>query len=160
MLTCPLCKREIAEDVRECPRCRADLSLLVDYVEHLQDGLSSAEARTRAGDLEGAVWAYLEVLEVDPDNAVARRQVARVASAVRQFDRIASGKRWLSRLHRQARFRRWLAAWSEQSRVGVRQTAVALFVLLLVFAAGYALGRYLSGPQSTDPGSISTLFQS
>ena len=38
------------------------------------------------GELGDAVWKYLEVLEVDPDNAVARRQVGRVATAVRQFD--------------------------------------------------------------------------
>ena len=87
-----MCKKAVAESCVECPRCRADLSLLVDYVGHLQDGLVRAEQLTRKGDLGEAVWTYLEVLELDPDNAVARRQVNRVATAVRQFDRAAIGR--------------------------------------------------------------------
>src|SRR5439155_115336 len=47
-----------------------------------------------AAELGQAVWAYLEVLEVDPDNAAARRQVGQVATAVRQFDKTAPGRRW------------------------------------------------------------------
>ena len=39
MLTCPMCKKEVAEHALTCPRCRADLSILVDYVSHLQGGL-------------------------------------------------------------------------------------------------------------------------
>ena len=80
-----------------------DLSLLVDYVTNLQDGLSRAEALTRAGELGEAVWAYLEVLEVDPDNATARRQVGKVATAVRQFDQTAPGRRWLQAAATQTR---------------------------------------------------------
>ena len=59
---------------------------LVDYTDHLQTGLERAESFTRAGKLGDAVWEYLQVLEVDPDNATARRQVGQVATAVRQFD--------------------------------------------------------------------------
>src|SRR5260370_11343556 len=108
-----MCKKAGAESCLECPRCRADLSILVDYVSHLQDGLARAAQLTRKGDLGEAVWTYLEVLEVDPDNAVARRQVNRVAAAVRQFDRAASGRRWLTRLRRQTPFPRWPASWQE-----------------------------------------------
>ena len=54
-----------------CPRCRADLSLLVEHVEHLQGGLARAEALTQRGELGEAVWAYLEVLEADPNNPTA-----------------------------------------------------------------------------------------
>jgi hypothetical protein len=141
MLICPMCKKTVAESSLECPRCRADLSILVDYVSHLQDGLMRAEGLTRRGDLGEAVWAYLEVLEVDPDNAVARRQVNRVAAAVRQFDRAAIGRRWLDRLQRQARFRRWFAAWQQRMPVvdWWRVLSVVL-LMLLAFMLGYALG--------------------
>src|SRR5438309_2848881 len=107
MLTCPnpTCGKKLATLERQCPRCRTDLSLLVDYVEGLQDGLARADALTRAGELGEAVWSYLAILEIDPDNATARRQVGQVATAVRQFDRSMPGRRWLKRLQRQARFR-------------------------------------------------------
>src|SRR6516162_3257059 len=71
MLTCPLCKKSVAALERECPSCHADLTLLVEYVVNLAGGLARAEALTRASRLGEAVWAYLEVLETDPDNAVA-----------------------------------------------------------------------------------------
>jgi len=81
MLTCPMCKKSVQLTTRECPTCRTDLSLLVEYVDHLEEGLAKAEALTRAGELGQAVWAYLSVLEVDPDNAEAKRQVGQVAAA-------------------------------------------------------------------------------
>src|SRR5262249_47398546 len=100
MLTCPMptCKQPLPRLTRTCPSCQADLSLLLEYVNDLQGGLAQAEALTRAGELGEAVWAYLEVLEVDPDNAAARRQVGQVVAAVRQFDRWAPGRRWRRRL--------------------------------------------------------------
>src|SRR5579885_1848120 len=116
MLTCPMCKKSVRRPARECPSCRTDLSLLVNYVEDLQEGLVRAEALTRAGELGEAVWAYLAVLEVDPDNAEAKRQVGQVAAAVRQFDRIALGRRWLDRLHRRARFRHWAESWGRNGQ--------------------------------------------
>ena len=97
MAACPQCSKPLRELARRCPSCQADLDLLVDFVSHLQGGIQRAENLTRAGELGDAVWAYLEVLETEPDNAPARRQIARVATAVRQFDlstparRIASG---------------------------------------------------------------------
>jgi hypothetical protein len=97
MAACPQCSKPLRELARRCPSCQADLDLLVDFVSHLQGGIQRAENLTRAGELGDAVWAYLEVLETEPDNAPARRQVARVVTAVRQFDmstparRIASG---------------------------------------------------------------------
>jgi hypothetical protein len=142
MLVCPMCKKTVAERTVECPRCRTDLSLLAGYVGELQDGLTRAEKHTRAGKLGEAVWAYLEVLEVDPDNAVARRQVNQVAAAVRQFDRVAIGRRWFDRLQRQARFRRWMAAWQD-ANMGSGWLGVAAVVLLLLvsFFLGYSLDR-------------------
>src|SRR5919107_1426650 len=98
MLTCPQCKKRTQGLLRKCQTCQTDLSLLVDYVGHLQDGLVRAEVMTRTGELGEAVWAYLEVLEVDPDNATARRQVGRVVTAVRQFDNASPSRRWLKRL--------------------------------------------------------------
>jgi hypothetical protein len=132
MPQCPQCTKTLAELSRKCPYCMADLDLLVEYVSGLQTGLERAESLTRAGDLDQAVWAYLSVLEVDPDNATARRQVGRVATAVRQFDRTAPGRRWLARVRGEdfdetpaARLARWLR-W-------------ALLLVLLVIA--FLLGR-------------------
>src|SRR5262245_45270825 len=142
MLSCPLCKKKVPPLERECPSCHADLSLLADYVGHLTGGLDRAEALTRAGQLDEAVTAYLEVLEVDPDNAIARRQVGRVVTAVRQFDNVARSRRWLKQLRRRTRFRRWLASWDEGH--SVRAPIIWLSILLLLgalFGLGYYLGQ-------------------
>jgi len=147
MLTCPMCKKKLRGLERECLNCRTDVSLLVDYVENLREGLAQAEALTRQGELGEAVWAYLTVLEVDPDNATARRQVGKVVTAVRQFDQTAPGRRWLKRLQKQTRFRRWVAKWNE-SEAGAGLLSGFLW-FLLVFGAlliGYVLG---SGGLST-----------
>ena len=93
MLQCPQCVKPLRELTRRCPSCQADLDLLVDYVSHLQGGLERAENLVRAGELGPAVWAYLEVLEVDPDNQKARRQISQVVTAVRQFDGASPGRR-------------------------------------------------------------------
>ena len=149
MLTCPMCKKSVQFTSRECPTCRTDLSLLTDYVDHLAEGLARAEALTRAGELGEAVWAYLTVLEVDPDNATARKQVGKVVTAVRQFDQTAPGRRWLKRLQKQTRFRRWMAKWNEGEGAGL----VSGFLwFLLVFSAlviGYVLGS--QGLKSQPP---------
>jgi len=141
MLTCPMCKKSVRLTSRECPTCRTDLSLLVAYVDHLEEGLAKAEERTRAGELGEAMWAYLAVLEVDPDNAEAKRQVGQVAAAVRQFDRIAIGRRWLDKLQRRARFRHWAASWGRggQGLFGVALVA-GIAVVLAALAIGWILG--------------------
>jgi hypothetical protein len=142
MLLCPMptCKKPLARLSPTCPNCQADLSLLVDYVKNLQAGLDTAEERTRAGDLGGAVWAYLEVLEVDPDNSEARRQVGQVTAAVRQFDRSAPGRRWRWRLERRARFRHAVTTWAGDP-VTWATFCWWLLVFLLVLALGFFLGR-------------------
>src|SRR5262245_12273410 len=111
MLKCPMCRELLPDDARKCKKCQTDLSLLADYVSHLRSGLQQAELMTRAGELGEAVWAYLAVLEVDPDNETARRQVGKVATAVRQFDRAAPGRRWLRALQKESRWRRWWRDW-------------------------------------------------
>src|SRR5262249_8935584 len=106
-----------------------------------------AERHTRAGELAQAMWTYLQVLEVDPDNAVARRQVGMVATAVRQFDRVAPGRRWLRKVRDEAGWpveedgdRSWLQI---TARVGVA-AAVA-------FMLGCLLGLHLAAEEtSTD----------
>jgi hypothetical protein len=151
MLTCPMCKKKLRGLERECLNCRTDVSLLVDYVENLREGLVQAEALTRAGELGEAVWAYLSVLEVDPDNAMARRQVGKVVTAVRQFDQTAPGRRWLKRLQKQTRFRRWMAKWNE-NEAGASMLSGFLW-FLLVFSAlliGYALGGGLKSQGKSD----------
>jgi hypothetical protein len=98
MPNCPQCTKPLREISRRCPSCQADLDLLVDYVSHLQGGLERAENLVRAGELGQAIWAYLEVLEVDPDNPRARKQIGMIVTAVRQFDTVMPGRRWASGL--------------------------------------------------------------
>jgi hypothetical protein len=140
MLTCPMCKKEVAESANACPRCQTDLSILKTYLGDLESGLQRAESFTRAGELGDAVFAYLEVLEVDPDNAEARKQVGRVASAVRQFDRVAVGRRWLRWLQRSAHFRQWLRS-CQASMPTAWRLAEVLVIALAAFVVGYLLGR-------------------
>src|SRR3954447_8401540 len=109
MLKCPNCSKAMPEDEKTCGKCGADVTLLVKYVEELRTGLDQARLLTRSGELGDAVWKYLEVLEVDPDNTEARRQVGRVATAVRQFDENAPGRRWFRKLEKRNRWRRWMA---------------------------------------------------
>jgi hypothetical protein len=148
MPVCPSCTRPLERLERQCPRCKADLDLLVGYVNHLEDGLRRAERLTRAGDLDGAVWAYLNVLEVDPDNSTARRQVSRVVTAVRVFDRLSPGQtpeRWESLVNGEGRdggaqgAARWLRA------------ALIVLALALVFVLGYAWGSGSAGQGSGRP---------
>jgi hypothetical protein len=168
MLTCPMCKRRLGADTLvatktatkpptisyACKNCKTDVTLLVDYVENLRDGLKRAEELTRRGELGEAVWEYLAVLEVDPDNQTARRQVGQVATAVRQFDEEAPGRRWLRKLQKRNRFRRWLASWTSGEGDGTAW-ASGLFWFVMVLAAlfiGYALGsQYGKGGPDTPP---------
>ncbi len=87
MLTCPQCKKTWPEPHRQCPTCQSDLGLLADFVVGVRGGLERAEAHLRGGELGPAVRAYLDVLEIDPDNPTARTRLAEWARAVRHFDR-------------------------------------------------------------------------
>jgi hypothetical protein len=131
MPRCPQCNKNLVEITPRCPSCQADLSLLVDYVGNLQSGLNRAEDLTRAGELGKAMWAYLEVLEVDPDNPAARRQVGQVATAVRQFDVTVPGRRWaqgLGPLPEGADVKTWL-------RIGL-----GVVLMMLAFGLGFLVG--------------------
>src|SRR5262245_42904125 len=141
MIKCPMCREMLADNARQCRKCQTDLSLLSDYTSHLRDGLSRAEAATRAGELGEAVWAYLAVLEVDPDNSSARRQVGKVVTAVRQFDQMAPGRRWARAVHKEGRYRRWLASMEdgESNLSGI----ISWVVLFLIFFGGVAAAYYL-----------------
>jgi hypothetical protein len=154
MLTCPMCKKRLRGLERQCLSCKADVSLLVDYVDNLQEGLSRAEGLTRAGELGEAVWAYLQVLEVDPDNATARRQVGKVVTAVRQFDTTAPGRRWLNKLHKQKRWRRRLVGAAESGGLPLLLGSAAWFGLVLIaFLIGYIWGAQGNppAPPSSEP---------
>lgn len=144
MLKCPMCSATNEDEERKCRRCQADLALLADYVSHLVGGLNQAESLTRSGELGEAVWAYLAVLEVDPDNAAARRQVGKVVTAVRQFDETAPGRRWLSSIRKQSGWRRWLAG-AHQDGVGLLTPLIVGIILIvafyLVYSWGYQAGR-------------------
>src|SRR5262245_1383050 len=145
MPQCPQCQKPLRELVRRCPSCQADLDLLVDYVSHLNGGLERAENLTRAGDLGQAFWAYMEVLEVDPDNAPAKKQVGQVVTAVRQFDSVNQGRRWLAEVRHGAPSKSPFAAlpsWAWAS--------IAAGLVVLAFVVGYALGFYAPTETPTD----------
>jgi uncharacterized protein YbaR (Trm112 family) len=145
MLTCPMCKKTLRAMTRECPACRTDLSLLVDYAGSIQDGLARAESLTRAGYLGEAVWAYLAILEVDPDCPAARRQVGQVAAAVRQFDQITDGRRWYQRVRDNARF---------GGETGWLNTALWVALVLGALLIGYWIGhRHESVEDNSAPAS-------
>jgi hypothetical protein len=74
------------------------------------------------------------VLEVDPDNASARKQVSQVATAVRQFDHLTPGRRWANNLPPLPPAK---AAWPVWLRWTLISTAV-----VLAFSAGFLLGRF------------------
>ncbi|HWY87685.1 MAG TPA: hypothetical protein VNX28_13215 [Gemmataceae bacterium] len=144
MPQCPQCNKPLRELVRRCPSCQADLDLLVDYVSHLRGGLERAQDLTKAGELGQAVWAYLEVLEVDPDNSAAKKQVAQVATAVRQFDSAAPGRRWLTqgRNGTPGQAQPPLANWL---------TFLGLAgIILAAFTIGYILGSAANYPETDE----------
>ena len=134
MPQCPQCNKPLVELTRQCPSCRADLDLLVDYVATLQTGLERAESLTHSGELGKAFWAYLEVLEADPDNLAARRQIEQVVTAVRQFDKSAPGRRWLSGADNERILPPWLIASVF--------AGLLILVVVLAFSLGYLLGFY------------------
>ena len=145
MPQCPQCTKPLRELVRRCPSCQADLDLLVDYVSHLQGGLERAENLTRSGELGQAVWAYLEILEVDPDNAAAKRQVSQVVTAVRQFDNTAPGRRWLT----QGRNGTLEKDKLELNRWFIMMAALTL--MLVSFSLGYMLGTFTPVEANGEP---------
>jgi len=140
MLSCPMCKKKLPGTEKKCTYCKTDVSLLVDYVDNLRDGLKRAQQLTKQGELGDAVWEYLEVLEVDPDNATARRQVGKVATAVRQFDQTAPGRRWQKKLKRQTAWRRFLANVSSDGDGGWIGQALVFVLVLSALIIGYVLG--------------------
>lgn len=140
MPLCPQCNKPLRELVRRCPSCQADLDLLVDFVSHLRGGVERAQDLTKAGELGQAVWAYLAILEVDPDNAAAKKQVSQVATAVRQFDSASSSRALLDRNGMPAK---------NPSRKSKLTYVLGCLVLLVVFALGYILGS-LASSNSVD----------
>jgi hypothetical protein len=140
MLICPQCSRKLPESERQCPKCRTDLSLLVDYVENLRVGLREADLLTRRGELGEAVWKYLEVLEVDPDNKTARRQVGKVATAVRHFDQASPARDGFRRLRRGTWLRRWWSSWNDADPGGLVGNIIWFILVVVALFIGYYLG--------------------
>jgi hypothetical protein len=136
-----MCEKAVPEHDKVCGKCGTDVSLLVNYVDDLEEALRHADALTRRGELGDAVWKYLEVLETDPDNSVARRQVGRVATAVRQFDEKAPGRRWFKKLQKQNRWRRWMANMNTDGDLTGWLTNVFWVILVLsALVFGYLWG--------------------
>ncbi|MGE0529557.1 MAG: hypothetical protein AB7P49_21090 [Bdellovibrionales bacterium] len=121
----------------------ADLDLLVDYVGYLHSGLDQADRLTREGELGKAVWTYLSVLEVDPDNPVARQQVGQIATAVRQFDRSAPGRRWLGQIRGNSTSLEGFPVWRRIAGIGY-----VIVLLVAIFAMGFVLGQYSANQNS------------
>jgi hypothetical protein len=121
-------------------------------VENLQEGLVRADALTKQGELGEAVWAYLEVLEVDPDNATARRQVGQVVTAVRQFDKAAPGRRWLLQLQRKTRVKRWVSNLKNDGDPASWLSGIIWFMIVLgALILGYFLGAHQFHLTATTP---------
>jgi len=140
-----MCRKSLPRLEKECPSCRSDLSLLIDYTGQLGTGLERAEEKTRAGKLGEAVWEYLQVLEVDPDNPVARQQVGLVVTAVRQFDRESPGRRLLAKTRRRERLRRWFDSTFRDGE-SLRWLTVVLLAAIVVICllSGIWLGSYFA----------------
>src|SRR5262249_23414261 len=138
------CTKTLPQLARKCPFCMAELDLLLDYVGELQSGLERAERHTRSGELAQAMWTYLQVLEVDPDNAVARRQVGMVATAVRQFDRVAPSRRWLRKVRDEA----GLPVEEDADRSWLKITALVVLTAAVAFGLGCLLGLHLAAEET------------
>src|SRR5579871_1088018 len=152
MLTCPMCKKGVREDHRECPTCRTDLGLLVDYIADLDGTLEKADDLTRRGELGQAVWAYLEVLEVDPDNPEAKRQVGQVVTAVRQFDEVSAGRKWAHRIRKQAKIRKIKEDIVDVTPRGWAILAGGLILMAVMLLVGFGWGfQAASSVTTTQP---------
>ena len=147
MLTCPnpVCKKSLKTLNKQCPHCRTDLTLLIDYIGNLQEGLDKAEALAHAGELGEAVWAYLEVLETDPDNGPARTQIGRVVTAVRTFDLSTPARRVAIGLPAHEAKGFWKNLPSTERLLG------GAVVLLLGFILGMMVGMVLPKPAPGEP---------
>ena len=150
MLQCPQCVKPLRELTRRCPSCQADLDLLVDYVSHLQGGLERAENLVRAGELGPAVWAYLEVLEVDPDNQKARRQISQVVTAVRQFDGASPGRRWLNRIRGIKEPTDKPPWWKWVLAIGAILAVVIAFTIGFIVGGDYEFTPLINDPPKQD----------
>lgn len=131
MVTCPNCKKDLVAGTITCSRCKADLGLLVHYMNDVEQHLGKAESALQAGDLGEATWAYLQILELDPENATAKRQISKVATAIRQFDEA-------KRTGQQTMF-----------LLGIGAAAVALVIALALLVGGFMLGSRWSGGKLT-----------
>lgn len=145
MPACPQCNKPLREMVRRCPSCQADLDLLVDYVSHLSGGLQRAENLAKAGELGQAVWAYLEVLETDPDNGPARTQIGRVVTAVRTFDLSTPARRVAIGLPAHEAKGIW------QHLPSTEKLLAGAIVLLLGFILGLMVGMVMPKPPPVEP---------
>ncbi|MFO0969546.1 MAG: hypothetical protein U0793_28645 [Gemmataceae bacterium] len=144
MPACPMCNKPLQELVRKCPTCQADLDLLVDYASFLSGGLQRAENLARSGDLSQAVWAYLEVLDVDPDNPAARRQITQIVRAVRHFDEQSATRCMAQPSANGAADKKAL------NPLFVRSLFLSL-VVCIIFAIGFILGFTLAGGAGPTP---------
>jgi hypothetical protein len=95
-------------------------------MDNLDEHLSKAEAAMKAGELGDAVWAYMNILETDPEHPVAVKQVRQVATAVRQFDEARrTGQRTML-------------------FIGIGAALAVVLLLVVMFGAGFWIGKKYS----------------
>ena len=148
MPACPQCNKPLRELVRRCPTCQADLDLLVDYVSHLSGGLERADNLAKAGEFGEAIWAYLEVLETDPDNGPARKQMGRVVTAVRKFDLSTPARRVAIGLPAHEPRGAW--KWLPRNEVVLGAAVMFLAGVIVGLVVGFVVPRP-SGASAPEP---------
>lgn len=82
-MTCPLCQKDIDPPATECPRCRADVSLLVEHAAELIQIREQALGQPTASEVASAIQTYLERLTTNAADDEAYVALAPVLTALR-----------------------------------------------------------------------------
>jgi len=88
------------------------------------------------------MWAYLEVLEVDPETPRPSARSGKVATAVRQFDRNRTRRRWAQGLPP-------TPDGDETSLIAWLRRAAIVVAILVAFVAGFMCSYSLTGVGTT-----------
>jgi hypothetical protein len=94
-MTCPLCQKEIDQPAAECPRCRADVSLLVEHAAEVKAACERTDSHPRAAEVAAAIRTHLERLSVDPADDEAYAALEPVIASLRASTS-GSSSRWLA----------------------------------------------------------------
>lgn len=92
-MTCPLCQKEIDPPAAACPRCRADVSLLVEHAAEVNSMREQSLSQPKAAEIASAIQTYLERLATNPADDEAYVALTPVLTALRSPAR-ESFPRW------------------------------------------------------------------